>query len=240
MHYIALTGGGMLAVGCLLPWLSLGAGFVGGGLEALLGALALLSGIFAAGLAAFNIARNENRMRCAYLATGALSSAIGIIGLLNGDRHAIVSTGLWFVTAGGLLLAGTGLVNLLGDRFFSSVAGVASPHGPEAARVPVPTALFGVAGPYAGSSIPLVQEGIVMGRDPAACNLVIPAPQVSRRHARIVPSALPGFWTIEDLGSTNGTYVRASGEWVRVSGPMNISLFGRFCLGDEGTEFEVR
>ena len=84
MHYIALTGGGMLAVGCLLPWLSLGAGLVGGGLEALLGALALLSGIFAAGLAAFNIARNENRMRYAYLATGALSSAIGIVGLLNG------------------------------------------------------------------------------------------------------------------------------------------------------------
>lgn len=240
MHYIALTGGGMLAVGCLLPWLSLGAGLVGGGLEALLGALALLSGIFAAGLAAFNIARNENRMRYAYLATGALSSAIGIVGLLNGDRHAIISTGLWFVTAGGLLLTGTGLVNLLGDRVFSSVAGVAPPPGPEAARAPVPTALFGVAGPYAGSSIPLVREGIVMGRDPAACNLVIPAPQVSRRHARIVPGALPGFWTIEDLGSTNGTYVRASGEWVRVSGPMNISLFGRFRLGDEGTEFEVR
>ncbi len=40
MHYIALTGGGMLVVGCLLPWISLGTIFVQHVLDTFFGAVA--------------------------------------------------------------------------------------------------------------------------------------------------------------------------------------------------------
>lgn len=41
------------------------------------------------------------------------------------------------------------------------------------------------------------------GRD---CHVHLPADSVSRRHARLAPSA--GYVILEDLGSTNGTFVR--------------------------------
>lgn len=50
----------------------------------------------------------------------------------------------------------------------------------------------------------LTKPVIVLGRDPA-CDHVLPHPEISRRHARIFRTAT-GL-AIEDLGSTNGTYV---------------------------------
>jgi hypothetical protein len=47
---------------------------------------------------------------------------------------------------------------------------------------------------------------VVLGRD-AACDVVLADARVSRRHARISPRA--GFLILADLGSTNGTFVRA-------------------------------
>ena len=48
------------------------------------------------------------------------------------------------------------------------------------------------------------QPGLTIGR--VGCEVVLPDPEVSRRHARVVvaPSAAPA---INDLGSTNGTWV---------------------------------
>jgi len=50
----------------------------------------------------------------------------------------------------------------------------------------------------------------IVGRDPS-CDIVIPDPYVSRRHARIFHRN--NEWYIEDLGSRNGTYV--DGEDIR-------------------------
>ena len=47
-------------------------------------------------------------------------------------------------------------------------------------------------------------ERLVVGRDPG-CELVIEDPRVSKRHAQVRWSG--GGWTIEDLGSKNGTAV---------------------------------
>ena len=130
----------MLVVGCFLPWVSVGALFVQRGLDTFLGAVVLLSGLIAAGLALHNIVKKQNRMKYAYLVIGVLGLLIGVYGLLQirdikttagfvdalqqqmgaeRDMEAlmgIMSTGLWFVTLGGLILAGTGLVNAFSQR----------------------------------------------------------------------------------------------------------------------------
>lgn len=45
---------------------------------------------------------------------------------------------------------------------------------------------------------------VLLGRDPS-CQFTIPDSSVSHRHARIYQS--DGQWYVEDLGSTNGTYM---------------------------------
>ena len=59
------------------------------------------------------------------------------------------------------------------------------------------------AGP---DEVTLLSDGVVIGRDPAACDVVLDADVASRRHARIMTD--PGGDTIlADLGSSNGTFV---------------------------------
>ena len=71
-----------------------------------------------------------------------------------------------------------------------------------------------LAGPRAGSSIALEEGEYVVGRnDPPSLTVDLDLtdaelgdpPMLSRRHAKI--SVASGAVTIEDLGSTNGTYV---------------------------------
>jgi len=60
-----------------------------------------------------------------------------------------------------------------------------------------------VEGPGAGTQFD-VSEPLVIGRDDSA-DLVIDDSQASRRHARIEPTAHGAV--VEDLGSTNGTFI---------------------------------
>lgn len=102
------------------------------------------------------------------------------------------------------------------------------------------TLLVGMTGPYAGQQIPVPAEGLVMGRDPSSCSLVIQSPSVSRTHARLSPGPSPDSWILEDLNSTNGTYVLDKSSWVRVTEPVIMTIFKRFRLGDSSIEFEIR
>ena len=61
-----------------------------------------------------------------------------------------------------------------------------------------------IEGPAAGQQTELARRSLLLGRDPA-CDLVINDVEVSRRHARLI--AQSGGYAIEDLGSTNGTFV---------------------------------
>lgn len=61
-----------------------------------------------------------------------------------------------------------------------------------------------VEGPEPGTTFPLDEPSLLLGRDPRNA-IVIQHPQVSRRHARIV--LREGAWVIKDLESTNGTFV---------------------------------
>ena len=62
-------------------------------------------------------------------------------------------------------------------------------------------------GPLAGTSLPLRSGGILVGRNPE-CALVLDDDYASGRHCRIYPdpSGRDG-WAVEDLGSTNGTFI---------------------------------
>ena len=59
-------------------------------------------------------------------------------------------------------------------------------------------------GRLAGTSIPLTPAGILIGRNPE-CALVLDDDFSSGRHARLFQQA--GQWWVEDLGSTNGTFL---------------------------------
>lgn len=59
-------------------------------------------------------------------------------------------------------------------------------------------------GPNPSQEYPLVLSSNIIGREPIN-DVVFPDPEVSRRHARIV--AQNNNYYIEDLGSTNGTFV---------------------------------
>jgi len=61
-----------------------------------------------------------------------------------------------------------------------------------------------IEGPLMGTIIPLGNVQITVGRA-ADSTLVIDDDYASSRHARIYPAE--GSWVVEDLGSTNGTWI---------------------------------
>jgi pSer/pThr/pTyr-binding forkhead associated (FHA) protein len=67
-----------------------------------------------------------------------------------------------------------------------------------------PRLLVVTAGALKGTSLDLTQQQITLGRSNDA-TLVLNDDYASSRHARIFPQ--DGQWIVEDLGSTNGTYL---------------------------------
>ncbi|KPM52944.1 FHA domain-containing protein [Frankia sp. CcI49] len=90
------------------------------------------------------------------------------------------------------------------------------PPAPPAADA-TPTRLVVTKGHLAGTTIPLGPEGITIGRAPDS-TLVLEDDFASGRHARLVPH--DGQWFVEDLGSTNGTFLNRT----KVTSPMPVPL----------------
>ncbi len=65
-----------------------------------------------------------------------------------------------------------------------------------------PGRLVITAGSLVGTTLSLGQAPVLIGRAPE-CTLVLTDDFASGRHARLAPG--PNGWTVEDLGSTNGT-----------------------------------
>ena len=80
-----------------------------------------------------------------------------------------------------------------------------------------PRALVVTAGALKGTSLDLAQQQITLGRANDA-TLVLNDDYASSRHARIFPQ--DGQWIVEDLGSTNGTYL----DRQKVTRPMPVPL----------------
>ncbi|WP_116111797.1 FHA domain-containing protein FhaB/FipA [Austwickia chelonae] len=88
-----------------------------------------------------------------------------------------------------------------------------------------------VEGPLRGTTVPLRASGVLLGRNPE-CTLVLDDDFSSGRHARIFEEA--GHWYLEDLNSTNGTFV--SGQ--RISQPIEMRDGSQLRIGT--TVLELR
>jgi len=79
-----------------------------------------------------------------------------------------------------------------------------------------PRKLVITQGSLAGTSVPLSDQPITIGRAPDS-TIVLDDDYVSHRHARLAPDA-QGRWLVDDVGSTNGTYL----DRQRVTGPVLV------------------
>jgi len=87
-----------------------------------------------------------------------------------------------------------------------------------------PRVLMISQGSQAGLSAELAGGMIMIGRG-ADCQLILDDDYVSTRHARVV--ATPNGIYVEDLGSTNGTYVNGQ----RITAPTTITLADSVRIG---------
>jgi pSer/pThr/pTyr-binding forkhead associated (FHA) protein len=95
----------------------------------------------------------------------------------------------------------------------------------------VPHSLVVTQGVLTGTSLPLREAGTVIGRNPE-CALVLDDDFASGRHARIFHR--DGAWFVEDLGSTNGTFVGTE----RLTGPVRVEAGSTLRIGK--TVIELR
>ena len=94
-----------------------------------------------------------------------------------------------------------------------------------------PRSLVVTQGPLTGTALPLREAGTVIGRNPE-CALVLDDDFASGRHARIFHR--DGAWFVEDLGSTNGTYLGAE----RLTNPTRVEAGSTLRIGK--TVIELR
>jgi FOG: FHA domain len=94
-----------------------------------------------------------------------------------------------------------------------------------------PSHLYVVTGVSAGSKIPLNKRELFIGRAPS-CELIVTDEFASSQHAKVVH--IGGDWVIQDLDSTNGTYV----DGARIQTPEVLRMNIPVRVGK--TTFELR
>jgi pSer/pThr/pTyr-binding forkhead associated (FHA) protein len=93
----------------------------------------------------------------------------------------------------------------------------AKPPRPSARSRSAARQMVVTGGNLQGTTIPLADTQITIGRAPDA-TLVLTDDYASTRHARLFPQN--GEWIVEDLGSTNGTYL----DRQKVTQPMPVPV----------------
>jgi pSer/pThr/pTyr-binding forkhead associated (FHA) protein len=83
-----------------------------------------------------------------------------------------------------------------------------------------------IAGKAAGMSI-LVEDELLIGRNAEGAGKLAEDEEISRSHARVSLSPV-GLCSVEDLGSTNGTFVNG----LRITGPTTVSEGDTIELGE--------
>ncbi|GAA3161177.1 antibiotic biosynthesis regulator FhaB [Planomonospora alba] len=124
---------------------------------------------------------------------------------------------LWF-----FVIAAVGVIrtDLFGSRTPATVPARKVPKPAKPAVKPKkgePRQMVVTGGPLQGTTITLAESPITIGRAPDA-TLVVTDDYASSRHARLFPQ--DGQWLVEDLGSTNGTYLDRS----KVTRPTPVPL----------------
>jgi pSer/pThr/pTyr-binding forkhead associated (FHA) protein len=103
-----------------------------------------------------------------------------------------------------------------------AAASSAAPAAANRSRRGVPTRLEVTSGSLAGTSVPLTGVQITLGRAHDS-TIVLDDDFASSRHARIYPDA-SGTWIVEDLGSTNGTYLDRTKLTVPTPVPLGVPI----------------
>src|SRR3954470_5513304 len=96
----------------------------------------------------------------------------------------------------------------------------------------MPSLVF-LAGPIAGRRYKLAEGEYVIGRR-SDCQIFVPDMRVSRQHARLWRDG--EGWTVEDLGSNNGTYVNG----VRVEKSMQLKHDDEIMIANNRIRVEAR
>ncbi|MGZ4590187.1 MAG: FHA domain-containing protein FhaB/FipA [Actinomycetes bacterium] len=91
------------------------------------------------------------------------------------------------------------------------------PAKPAKGKRGVPSTLVVTQGALSGTSVRLGESAVTLGRAQDS-TIVLDDDYVSSRHARVFPR--DGQWFVEDLGSTNGTYL----DRTKVSGAMPVKI----------------
>ncbi len=94
-----------------------------------------------------------------------------------------------------------------------------------------PTRLVVTEGPLSGTTLPLRSSGTLVGRSPE-CALVLDDDYASGRHARIYET--DGTWMLEDLGSTNGTFLGTT----RLAEPREVAVGSVLRIGQTVIELQ--
>jgi hypothetical protein len=95
-----------------------------------------------------------------------------------------------------------------------------------------PRSLVVTAGPLTGTKITLGEQPILIGRADDS-TLVLTDDFASSRHARLTNRS--GQWYVEDLGSTNGTYL----DQQRVQGPLLVTPGTPIRIGQTALELRT-
>ena len=95
-----------------------------------------------------------------------------------------------------------------------------------------PRTLVVTAGPLSGTKITLGDQPILIGRADDS-TLVLTDDFASSRHARLTNRG--GQWYVEDLGSTNGTYL----DQQRVQGPLQVQPGQPIRIGQTALELRT-
>jgi pSer/pThr/pTyr-binding forkhead associated (FHA) protein len=132
-----------------------------------------------------------------------------------------------------LAVAGVMRADLFGQRVTQRTKPPKASPRPSTPKTKKSTArtLVVLEGALAGTPIALSDQPVTIGRAPDS-TLVLDDDYVSSRHARLVPQQ--GRWLIEDMGSTNGTYL----DRTRVSVPTVVPLGAPIRIGK--TVLELR
>lgn len=96
-----------------------------------------------------------------------------------------------------------------------------------------PRRLAIISGTQEGISADLAEGQVQIGRS-ADCQIILDDDYVSTRHARVLADS-SGGWYVEDLGSTNGTYVNGQ----RITVPTTITLADTVRIGRTQLKLEA-
>lgn len=148
---------------------------------------------------------------------------VGILAMAGGMVLLVMTT-----QKGGAAFAAAGL----GGRK-RNVAKGRGPMGKHAA-------LRGVTGKYAGQSFDLLKGKVILGRDPATCNIVFDknTPGISGQHCQVVYDPNNDCFLITDLGSSYGTFL-GNGKKLTANVVENLSAGDTFYLCDNTNRFVV-